>query len=28
VPDLSFASAAGPETHVYHAMAVHLYGRG
>lgn len=25
--DLAFANAAGPETHVYHSMAVHLYMR-
>src|SRR5690606_11857931 len=25
--DLAFANAEGPETHVYHAMAVHLYMR-
>jgi 16S rRNA (guanine(966)-N(2))-methyltransferase RsmD len=25
--DLSFANAAGPETHIYHSMAVHLYTR-
>jgi 16S rRNA (guanine(966)-N(2))-methyltransferase RsmD len=26
-PDLTFPNAQGPETHVYHAMAVHLYAR-
>jgi 16S rRNA (guanine(966)-N(2))-methyltransferase RsmD len=27
-PDLTFPNAQGPETHVYHAMGVHLYARG
>lgn len=27
VGDLSFAAATGPETHIYHSMAVHLYMR-
>jgi 16S rRNA (guanine(966)-N(2))-methyltransferase RsmD len=26
-PDLTFPNADGPETHVYHAMAVHLYAK-
>jgi 16S rRNA (guanine966-N2)-methyltransferase len=25
--DLAFSNAAGPETHIYHSMAVHLYTR-